>query len=248
MRSFMTSNGLTLYKLTEIIGKLRLSGVALKLYRISPKRFKEAIPLGSYEEGQTDYENSKAFSTAYHGIYINSSLKASEFEEVRDAIIAKLYELTDNGSKIVERVYKREEVLWGPCSDRAPDIFIVTKVGYGMSTHLKAKIFDRLQNHGVTISGSHRLEGILAAAGPDIKKGLVLGRNLHVWDVASTILHMHSIPIPSHMDGEVVKEIFAETSELAASSITQEISSESLRIKERLRTLKKEGSSRPTSG
>ncbi len=239
MRSVMTSSGLTLYKLIEIIGKLRLSGVALKLYRISPKMIREAIPLGSYEEGQTDYENSKAFSTAYHGIYINSNLNETEFERVRDAIMAKLYELTDNGVKVVEKLYKREEVLWGAQSDRAPDIFIVTKVGYGMSTHLNRKIFDRLQNHGVTISGSHRLEGIFAAAGPDINKGLVLDRDLHVWDVAATILHMHSIPIPSQMDGKVIKEIFLEHSELAARSISQEVSSESLRIKERLRALKR---------
>lgn len=240
MRSFMTSRGLTVYKLMDIIGKLRLSGVALKLYRLSPKMIKEAIPLGSYEEGQTDYDNSKAFSTAYHGIYINSNLERDEFERVRDSIMAKLYELTDNGTRIVEKLYKREEVLWGAQSERAPDIFIVTKIGYGVSTHLNSKIFDKLQNHGVVISGSHRLEGIFAAAGPDIKKGLVLGRDLNGWDVASTILHMHSIPIPTQMDGTVIKEIFEDGSELASRSITQEVSSESLRIKERLRTLKRE--------
>jgi hypothetical protein len=46
------------------------------------------------------------------------------------------------------------------------------------------------------------------------------------------------------MDGEVVKEIFAQDSELAARSITQEVSSESGRIKERLRMLKGEKSQR----
>lgn len=239
MRSVMTSSGLTVYKLMEIIGKLRLSGIALKLYRISPKKFKEAIPLGSYEEGQTDYDNSQAFSTAYHGIYINGNIKGEEFDKVRDAIMAKLSELTDNGIKIVEKLYKREEVLWGAQSERAPDIFIVTKLGYGVSTHLNRKIFDKLQNHGVIISGSHRLEGIFAAAGPDIKKGIALPEALHGWDVASTILHMHSIPIPSQMDGKVIREMFTEKSELAARSITQEVSSESLRIKEKLKALKK---------
>jgi predicted AlkP superfamily phosphohydrolase/phosphomutase len=208
---------------------------------------KEAIPLGSYEEGQTDYDNSQAFSTAYHGIYINSNLKGAEFERVRDAIMAKLYQLTDNGIKIVEKLYKREEVLWGDYSDRAPDIFIVTKIGYGVSTHLNRKMFDKLQNHGVVITGSHRLEGIFAAAGPDIKKGVVLGRDLNGWDVASTILHMHSVPIPATMDGKVIREIFTETSELAGKSITQEVSSESLRIRERLSALKKASGHRDRS-
>ncbi|MGI0035876.1 MAG: hypothetical protein ACRD98_08400, partial [Nitrososphaera sp.] len=130
--------------------------------------------------------------------------------------------------------------LWGAQIERAPDIFIVTKIGYGVSTHLNRRIFDKLQNHGVIISGSHRLEGIMAASGPDIKKGMTLQNELHVWDVASTILHLQSVPIPSHMDGRVIREIFAETSDLAAGSITQEIRSESLRIKERLRALGKD--------
>lgn len=237
VRSMMTSSGLTIYKLMDIIGKLRLSGVALKIYRLSPRMVKEAIPLSSYEEGQTDYDASKAFSTAYHGIYLNSNLKGAEFEKVRDAIMTKLAEVTDNGIKVIEKLYRREEVLWGPQSDRAPDIFVVTKIGYGMSTHLNRNVFDKLKNHGAIISGSHRLEGIIAASGPDIKKGATLASELHVWDVASTILHMHGIPIPSGMDGKVIKEMFAENSELMERSVTQEISSESLRIRERLRTL-----------
>jgi hypothetical protein len=46
------------------------------------------------------------------------------------------------------------------------------------------------------------------------------------------------------MDGKVIKEIFADSSELAAKSITQEVSSESLRIRERLRSLKRENGPR----
>jgi predicted AlkP superfamily phosphohydrolase/phosphomutase len=162
-----------------------------------------------------------------------------EFEKVRDAIMARLAEVTDNGTRVIEKLYKREEVLWGPQSDRAPDIFVVTKLGYGMSTHLNRNVFDKLKNHGAVISGSHRLEGIIAAAGPDIKKGVTLATELHVWDVASTILHMHGIAIPSAMDGKVIKEMFVEGSELMERSVTQEISSESLRIRERLRSMNK---------
>jgi hypothetical protein len=50
------------------------------------------------------------------------------------------------------------------------------------------------------------------------------------------------------MDGKVIKEIFAENSELAGRSIAQEVSSESLRIKERLRSLKRPDSPRERSG
>jgi predicted AlkP superfamily phosphohydrolase/phosphomutase len=151
----------------------------------------------------------------------------------------KLIDVTDNGTKIIEKLYKREEVLWGQCSDRAPDIFIVPRVGYGISTHLNANLFDKLQNHGVMISGSHRLEGIFAGCGPDIKKGFDLNSELHVWDVASTLLHMHHLAIPSYMDGKVIKEMYHDNSDLAKIAIAKEVAGEGQRIKEKLRTLSK---------
>jgi hypothetical protein len=45
------------------------------------------------------------------------------------------------------------------------------------------------------------------------------------------------------MDGKVIKEMFAEGSELMERSVTQEINSESLRIRERLRSM-----NRPRAG
>ena len=238
LRSALVSSGLTVYKLMEIVGKLHLSGIALKLFRISPRMVKDALPLGTYEVGQTDYSASQAFSTAYHGIYLNSNLSGEKFEQVREMIMNKLRDLSDNGTKVVENVYKREDVLHGQYSDRAPDIFVVTKIGYGMSTHLNPSIFDKLQNHGITISGSHRLEGIFAACGPDIKEGMIINKNLHVWDIAPTILHIHGIPIPTYMDGRVLTEIFGDGNELASRDITQ-VMKERQRVREMLRTVKK---------
>ncbi len=235
IRSMLISGGLTIYKLKELIGKLRLSGLALKMYRLSPSMIKEALPLGTYEANQTDYLTSQAFSTAYHGIYLNSNLKGQEYEQIRDAIINKLYELKDNGTKVVERLYKQEEVLWGQYSDRAPDIFIVTKVGYGISTHLNPEIFDRPQNHDVTISGSHRLEGIIAATGPDIKTGMTIENNMYVWDVATTILHTLGLPILDYMDGRVITEMFIDGNRLTRT--VHKAVNERDRIKHALRNL-----------
>ncbi|MEM2759475.1 MAG: alkaline phosphatase family protein [Nitrososphaerales archaeon] len=234
VRSMLLSRGLTVYKLMELVGKLHLTNVALKLYRLSPK-IVASLPLDTYEENQTDYNESQAFSTAYQGIYLNGNLTGEDYEHVRDAIMSKLNGVTDNGTCIIEKLYKREEVVWGPFSDRAPDIFVVTKVGYAMSTHLNPNIFDKLTNRGVTISGSHRLEGIFAAYGSDIKKNVNLN-TVNTWDIAPTILHMHEIPVPQYMDGRALVEMFRDDSELAR-SVIRERADERYRIRERLRSI-----------
>jgi predicted AlkP superfamily phosphohydrolase/phosphomutase len=240
VRSALASTGLTVYKLMALMGKLRLAGIALTIYRMNPKMV-NALPLGTYEEGQIDYSASKAYSTAYHGIYLNVNLKGTEYEHVRETVMNKLYNLTDNGIRIVEKLYKREEVIWGQYSDRAPDIFVVTKLGYGMSTHLNPNMFDILKNRGVTISGSHRLEGIFGAYGPDIRKDVQLSDPIHTWDVACTILHIHGLAIPNYMDGVAITKIFSDNSILAKTKIEQEVMNERLRIREKLRSMRKTG-------
>jgi predicted AlkP superfamily phosphohydrolase/phosphomutase len=235
IRSLLASSGLTLYKLTELVGKLHLSRAAFKLYRIFPKII-TVLPFESYEEGEIDYTASQAYSSAYHGIYLNTALHGQEYEKVRNAIIRQLDELTDDGIKVIEKLYKREEVLWGEYSNRAPDIFVVMREGYGMSTHLNPKVFDRLRNREVIISGSHRAEGIFAAFGPDIRSNMRLHEPVHTWDVAPTILHMHNLPIPEHMDGKALVAMLRDDSELNKSS-RLELISERHRIKERIRTI-----------
>ena len=235
IRSLLVSQGFTVYKLKELIGKLGLSGLAFKLYRFSPRAIKDALPLGDYEDNQTDYSSSQAFSTAYHGIYLNSDLKGTEYARIRDAIMKKLTDLTDNGINVVEKLYKSEDVLWGAYSGRAPDIFVVTRLGYGMSTHLNPNVFDKLENHGVMISGSHRLEGIFAACGPDVKINSSINGVIHTWDIAPTILQLHGIQVPSYMDGKALTSIFRYDSTLST-DISQVIN-ERQRIKEKLRTI-----------
>ncbi|MFY3741453.1 MAG: putative AlkP superfamily phosphohydrolase/phosphomutase [Candidatus Nitrosomirales archaeon] len=241
IRSMLVSKGFTVYKLKELIGNLHLSSVALKFYRISPRMIKDALPLGDYEDNQTDYSTSQAFSTAYHGIYLNGNLTAKEYQQVREAIMKKLSLVTDNDTMVVEKLYRREEVLWGPYSDRSPDIFVVTRVGYGMSTHLNPNVFDKLENHGVTISGSHRLEGIFAAFGPDIRNGVKLDKAVRVWDVAPTILQMLGLAIPSYMDGRVLGEIFRDNCDLTKGSVSQEITDERSKIRKRLKNITRTG-------
>jgi arylsulfatase A-like enzyme len=56
-------------------------------------------------------------------------------------------------------------------------------------------------------SGRHRMNGILIVKGKEIAKSVKIN-NAKIWDIAPTILYLMDIPIPSDMDGKVIKEIF----------------------------------------
>ncbi len=67
---------------------------------------------------------------------------------------------------------------------------------------------------GGAYSGTHRLEGIFVAKGPQVKANYRFER-AEIIDIAPTILHILGLPIPEDMDGKVLKEIFRIGSELA---------------------------------
>jgi predicted AlkP superfamily phosphohydrolase/phosphomutase len=52
-------------------------------------------------------------------------------------------------------------------------------------------------------SGNHRAQGMLIAAGPGIKAGVI--HNADIYDIAPTILNLLDQPIPSNMEGRALK-------------------------------------------
>jgi len=169
------------------------------------------------------------------GIYINSkrrfnngSVEIVDYEKVRGKLMDKLEELRDeNGKKIFKSVLKGEDVYFGECVDKAPDIVLIS------DEYNIASFYDEDK-----ISNEHALNGIFLAYGKDIKEG---GRvNVEIIDLAPTVLYMMDIPIPKGMDGRVLQEIFKEDSELAKKgTVYQEVGDEEKRtIKEKIKELK----------
>ena len=139
-----------------------------------------------------------------------------EYEEVRDYIINKLYECRDikTGQKVVEKVFKREEVYKGKYIESAPDMVIWWKEGVVISG-LTCKGDDGAD---ITVdeiyetdlrTGNHTPFGIFIAKGKNIKSGLEI-KNAEIIDLAPTILHLMGSPIPKDMDGKVLEEIFTD--------------------------------------
>jgi len=138
-----------------------------------------------------------------------------EYERLCRQLKEELYELTDpeNGERIVERVYRKEEVFKGGCDECSPDLTIILKPRYGV---VGQEIFAHgLKDRGKIIldsnnwSGDHESDGILIVHGPSIKTGEKI-TGARIIDVVPTILHFMGFPIPKDMDGRVLVKAFKD--------------------------------------
>lgn len=144
----------------------------------------------------TDWKKTQAYfdnTGSTYGIQINlmgrepeGIVRPEKYDEVRNRIIEELNSVIDGqeGKKVIERIYRREDVYWGPYTKNASDI-----------------IFKKNKEGG----SFHRLDGVLILHGPGIKKGKKIVE-AHIMDVAPTILYLLDLPVPKGFDGKVLTE------------------------------------------
>jgi len=167
-----------------------------------------------------DWENTRAYSgtPSEQGIYINVQGKEPdgivepehEYARVRDFLAERLLDLVDpeDGNKIVEKIYYKEDLYSGPYVKFAPDIIIETKgMIYSFDNTLDGKY---LLEASKRETGGHRKDGIFIAAGKNIKKGITV-KGANIMDIFPTVLYLFNLPIPKDTDGVVLKDIFKET-------------------------------------
>ncbi len=122
-----------------------------------------------------NWSKTKAFTTIRstgEGVSINLAgrepdgiVDPADFEKVRDQVMDALSSFVDpkTGRKPVKAIYRREEIFKGKHADTAPDILMEPAEQYSL-THAKSALED-----ADWISGDHRLEGVIVAAGPNVK-------------------------------------------------------------------------------
>ena len=166
-------------------------------------------------------------------------VKKEEYDEIRELILQELLRVKDpeNGRNIVQDAFRREDIYHGPYISEAPDIiFLTNNLEYGATDRIYG-------NHLVSEPvrkgrGSHRMNGIFIAHGPDIKNaGDYLGRS-RIIDLAPTILHMFNLEIPEDMDGKVLINIFKPGSPIAKRPIKYRKITEEEKIKEKIREIR----------
>lgn len=199
---------------------------------MNPLGFGPQFP-GSNIKAFFDHSKSKCFctsiGTSYSGVKLNVKGREpkgiieskSSYEELRNCIIRELNKLKDSDNQqLIGEVYKREDIYWGPFVDQAPDIVVETRRGI---THISDMLFGDMTTCVInSMVYTHEMDGILMVRGPSIKRNTWLKSKVNVWDVAPTVLHIMDIPIPSDMDGRVLKEIFEHDSGLEKRPVVYE--------------------------
>jgi predicted AlkP superfamily phosphohydrolase/phosphomutase len=149
---------------------------------------------------------------------------SDKYGAVRDKIIERLKQFKDpeTGETIYSEIYCKEDIYWGPYTDRAPDIVCLqtgrkylysvsyfTNSAFSHKESIKAYSQKTLM-HDISPNADHSPEGIIIALGKNIKQGNTLDR-ADITDIAPTVLYLMGLPIPSDMDGKVLRDIFSDS-------------------------------------
>lgn len=162
-----------------------------------------------------DRKKSAAYLYTPFGIKVNTS---SNYEDVRESIIKKLCRLKNQkGENVINEVWKREEIYNGEYLSEIPDIIFLASERYEPFPALTKELFSPVGKRKVgKWAGDHTKarDGIILAHGSQIKSRLNFGA-ARIEDVLPTILHTMGFPIPMHVDGRVLMDIFEKDSEPA---------------------------------
>jgi predicted AlkP superfamily phosphohydrolase/phosphomutase len=150
----------------------------------------------------------------------NGIVEPGEYEALRDFIAAKLGELRDprDGSPVIPRVYKREELFHGPFAGEAPDLILdwwsdnAFQTGTSFPEDTAKPVLQIRERAPMTEpewSGTHRLDGILIVKGPAARKAAQI-QGARLMDMTPTLLHLMGQKVPDDMDGRVLAELFTD--------------------------------------
>ncbi|MBW3595187.1 MAG: alkaline phosphatase family protein [Actinobacteria bacterium] len=187
------------------------------------RRVKKVIPKAAYRKAKTasrqtiDWSKTKAFASPnpQQGIYVNlrgrephGIVADSDYESVRDEIIERFSTLRDpdDGAPVLDRMHKREEVLDGPLTPEAPDLFPVCRdYSYELSDGLFSPSV--ITDYRDLPRGFHHSDGIFGIAGPAVSAAA--GQRAHLYDITPTALYLAGCALPE-MDGTVLLEFLPE--------------------------------------
>ena len=148
----------------------------------------------------------------------NGIVEPGDYEALRELLIKKIAELRDprDGSAMIPRVYKREELFQGPFASEAPDLILDWWSDHAFQTAPSlpedtdkpvTEIRPRAPMTEPEWSGTHRLDGVVIYSGPAARQGASI-QGARLMDMAPTVLHLMEQKIPAGMDGRVLTDLF----------------------------------------
>jgi predicted AlkP superfamily phosphohydrolase/phosphomutase len=136
----------------------------------------------------------------------------ADLDRARDDAAEKLLSFVDpsTGRRPVVAVRRREEVFKGKFADEAPDLLLESDPLYSL-THARTAV-----EPADWLSGDHRLQGVLAAAGSSVDRSSFERRPFHLVDLAPTILAVVGAAPSVRHSGSVLEGLIGERSTGAA--------------------------------
>jgi len=173
------------------------------------------IPEGNFRAVATDNFGVKMAFTVKKDTPVNPQTHRVAVETM-ELLKKRLMELKDpaTGRKVVQKVFSREEIYWGPYTNKAPHLMGLEEDGYlfwnwystpegTIFPAWEDSVFNRL------FSAFHRRNGVLLMTGANI----TAGRNsfpAEIADIAPTILYLLGQTVPADMDGRVLEAPISE--------------------------------------
>jgi predicted AlkP superfamily phosphohydrolase/phosphomutase len=215
VRAFLFRVGFTPSALYRGLAKTKLVKIA---FRAQKKQRYELLRSLFLSSGDIDWRKTKAYSFGNVG-QISINLKGREpqgivepgreYEELREQIVALLAELRDpdRGDRVMEHIYRREEVYSGDYVEQMADILMLPLNLECLATGLSEFVSNDIFGPSFAYTGTHRMEGMFMLRGNGLKRAYD-ALDAKIIDMAPTILHLLGLPVPRDMDGKVLTEVF----------------------------------------
>jgi len=162
-----------------------------------------------------DWRRTQAYALGLGQIYINLSGRekhgivqkgSREYDSIRDRIIEGLKSSVDpdNGERVIQNVYKAEEIFKGPEASHAADLQISFRSGYRTSWQTSLGAVPA----GVLVANLKKWSGDHCASDSSDTQGIFLSNrrlpelNRSIMDIAPTALRYFGAPISGEIDGK----------------------------------------------
>jgi predicted AlkP superfamily phosphohydrolase/phosphomutase len=135
-----------------------------------------------------------------------------EAETLLAEIMTGLQNIIDptTGTAVPVTLHRKEAIYSGPFLAEAPELLVAMD---NYSTEVMAEMGGgQLFVTNEARNGTHTMDGLFIAQGPNIPAGVTADANLI--DIAPTALHLLDVPIPTETDGDVLRRIFSDEAEM----------------------------------
>jgi predicted AlkP superfamily phosphohydrolase/phosphomutase len=178
------------------------------------KTLKDLFGGGTFWEN-VDWTRTKAYAMGLGQIYVNlkgregrGAVSPADSDAVQNAVAGRLLTMTDPGSgaRMVDAVYKRDDIYKGPFLNNASELQVGLADGYRVSwqSTLGGSPPGIVYPNMKKWSGDHGSYDYKQTAGVLISSRPLPADRTDIMDIAPTVLKYFGVPIPSDIDGKPI--------------------------------------------